>query len=90
VTADDQGSAAVEMAILAPALVALLLLVTLAGRVTTADNIVRRAAADGARAASLERTPAAARTAATDAVATDGTPAGSRTLSFAVKLPGAV
>lgn len=61
---DDQGSVAVETAIIAPALVALLLLVVFAGRVSQAEGDVRRAAAEGARAASLEQSPAAATEAA--------------------------
>jgi Flp pilus assembly pilin Flp len=64
---DERGAAAVELAVLAPALVVLLLLVVAGGRVTTTDAAVRRVAADAARAASLARTPEAARGAATAA-----------------------
>jgi Flp pilus assembly protein TadG len=64
---DERGSAAVELAVLAPALVVLMLLVVAGGRVTTTDATVRRLAADAARAASLTRSPDAARAAATDA-----------------------
>ncbi len=53
----DRGSVAVEMAVIAPALVALLLLVVLAGRVAQADGDVRRAASAAARAASLRQDP---------------------------------
>jgi Flp pilus assembly protein TadG len=60
----ETGSAAVELAVLAPILVALLLLVVLAGRISDADIAVRHAAADAARAASLARTPAGATQAA--------------------------
>jgi len=65
----ERGSVAVETAIIAPALVALLLLVVFAGRVSQAEAEVRRAASEGARAASLEYFEDAAQTAATDRVA---------------------
>ena len=54
---DQRGSVAVEMAVLAPALVVLLLLVVFAGRVAQADGDVRRAASAAARAASLRQDP---------------------------------
>lgn len=54
---DQRGSVAVEMAVLAPALVVLLLLVVFAGRVAQADGDVRRAASAAARAASLRQHP---------------------------------
>ena len=66
--ATESGSVAVETAVIAPALVALLLLVVLAGRVSQAEGEVRRAASEGARAASLEYFEDAAVTAATDRV----------------------
>lgn len=65
----ERGSVAVEAAIIAPALVALLLLVVFAGRVSQAAAEVRRAASEGARAASLEYFEDAAQTAAGDRVA---------------------
>lgn len=65
----EAGSVAVETAIVAPALVALLLLVVFAGRVSQAEAEVRRAASEGARAASLEYFEDAARSAAEDRVA---------------------
>lgn len=64
----EDGSVAVETAVIAPALVALLLLVVFAGRVSQAEAEVRRAASEGARAASLEYFPDAAESAATDTV----------------------
>lgn len=67
----ERGSAAVELAIIGPALVGLLLLVAVAGRITTADAVVRRAAADAARTGSLRATPSSAAAAATAAVATN-------------------
>lgn len=62
--AGEEGSVAVEVAVLAPALVALLLLVVFAGRVAQADGEVRRAASEAARAASLRQDPGAATEAA--------------------------
>ncbi len=67
--APEAGSVAVETAIIAPALVALLLLVVFAGRVSQAEAQVRRAASAGARSASLEYFEEAAASAATDRVA---------------------
>jgi Flp pilus assembly protein TadG len=60
----EVGSVALETAVIAPALVALLLLVVFAGRVSQAEAEVRRAASEGARAASLEYFPDAAESAA--------------------------
>ena len=69
-TADrERGSATLELAILAPALLLLLGLVVLAGRVQVAAGAVEHAAAVAARDASLARTPAAAQ--ATGTLATD-------------------
>ncbi len=65
---DDRGSVAVETAVVAPALVVLLLLVVFAGRVAQADGDVRRAASEGARAASLEQYPESAELAAAESV----------------------
>jgi Flp pilus assembly protein TadG len=58
----------VELALLAPALLALLALTVLAGRIVLAGGTVEQVAAAGARAASLARTPAAAVFAADRAV----------------------
>ncbi|MER0443267.1 TadE/TadG family type IV pilus assembly protein [Streptomyces sp. Edi4] len=57
---EDRGSYAVETAVLAPALIALLLLMIAFGRVTDADGAVDSAARAAARAASLERDAASA------------------------------
>jgi Flp pilus assembly protein TadG len=65
---DDRGLAAVEMAIVAPFLVAMLLLVVFVGRVSEADGNVRRAASEAARAASLRQDPADATEAALSTV----------------------
>jgi Flp pilus assembly protein TadG len=59
---DDWGSAAVEAAVVAPAFLALLLLVVFAGRVVNAGNEVESAAAAAARAASQMATPVGATT----------------------------
>jgi Flp pilus assembly protein TadG len=58
---DERGSAAVEIVLVAPLLVALLLFVAGLGRMATARGQVEGAAREAARAASLERSlPAAA------------------------------
>ena len=62
----DDGTLAVEAAIVAPVLLVLMLLVVYAGRAAAADADVRSAAARAARAASLTGDLAAAETAATD------------------------
>lgn len=64
----ERGSATVELALVAPALLALLALTVLAGRVVLAGGTVEQVAAAGARAASLARSPAEARAAAESAV----------------------
>jgi len=55
----DAGSAALELVVLTPALLALFLFVVAAGRITTASSQVEEAARDAARAASLQRSLAA-------------------------------
>jgi Flp pilus assembly protein TadG len=52
---DERGESAVQMAILTPALIALLLLVVFAGRIAVSRQAVQSAAADAARAASIAR-----------------------------------
>ncbi|MGW4784856.1 TadE family protein [Streptomyces sp. NPDC004230] len=64
----DHGSYALETAVLAPVLIAILLLMVAFGRITDADGAVDAAAHAAARAASLERDPTAAQEAAQDAV----------------------
>jgi Flp pilus assembly protein TadG len=68
VVRDDRGSVTLELAILTPALILVLGLVALAGRVEVAASAVEHAAAVGARAASLARTVEAAQRSATAAV----------------------
>ncbi|MGH3157491.1 MAG: TadE/TadG family type IV pilus assembly protein, partial [Streptosporangiaceae bacterium] len=71
-----RGNAALELVILAPALLALLCLVIAAGRTSVAEGSVAAAARDAARQASLARSPAvalwAARSGAAAALARDG------------------
>ena len=70
-TSSERGSSAIELAVIAPALVALMLLVVVASRVSDADAAVRDAASDAARAASLQRTAGSATVAATESVASN-------------------
>ncbi|MFE3150071.1 MULTISPECIES: TadE/TadG family type IV pilus assembly protein [unclassified Streptomyces] len=63
----DRGSYAVETAVLAPVMIALLLLMIAFGRVTDADGAVDSAARAAARAASLERDAGNAQAQAQDA-----------------------
>ena len=70
VPASEQGSFAIEAAILVPSILLFLLLVIAAGRIETAGGVVDAAARDGARSASLTRTAAAARHAARVTAAT--------------------
>ena len=60
----EGGSASLELAILAPVLLALLALVLMGGRFAMASNAITGVAGAAARDASLARTPAAARAAA--------------------------
>ncbi len=64
----EQGSASLELAILAPALLLLLSVVIMAGRVEAGGGAVEQAAASAARAASLARDADSARAAAGRAV----------------------
>lgn len=69
----DRGSMTLELVILSPALLVLLALTIVAGRIEIAAGAVEQASAAAARAASLARTPAAAdpaaRAAANDSLA---------------------
>lgn len=64
----ESGSVTLEVAVLAPGLILLIALVAFAGRMGLANSAVEQSAADGARAASLERGASAAREAAQEAV----------------------
>ncbi len=57
----EGGSAAAEITLVTPALFLLLLFAVLAGRVAQAENDVQGAAADAARAASIQRSASGAR-----------------------------
>lgn len=59
-TARDAGSASIELAILAPAVLAMFVAVLIGGRTNLARQSVEAAAFDAARTASLERTAGAA------------------------------
>ncbi|GII75497.1 hypothetical protein Sru01_04790 [Sphaerisporangium rufum] len=65
--APDRGSMAVETVMLAPVLLLFLTLLVGAGRIVEAQGEVNGAARDAARAASVQRTFAAAQAAARDA-----------------------
>jgi Flp pilus assembly protein TadG len=60
----DRGSAAVEAAVLAPAVLALIGVAIVGGRIQVSGAAIETAAHDAARAASISRTAAQARTAA--------------------------
>lgn len=72
----ERGTVAVEMAVIAPALLILMLLVVYAGKVSEADGNVERAAADAARAASLRQHPSDATDDAQSTAAADLASAG--------------
>jgi Flp pilus assembly protein TadG len=61
---DDGGSASLELVVLTPALVGLLGLLVLAGRLAVAGNTVEQAADEAARSASIARTVVGAHAAA--------------------------
>ena len=67
----EAGSATLELAVAAPAVLALVGLVVLAGRVETAHQVVNQAAEDAARAASIARSQASAAAEANTAAASD-------------------
>jgi Flp pilus assembly protein TadG len=65
----ERGSVALEMAIVAPAILAVVALMIFAGRYALATQTVNAAAASAARAASIERTAAAAKSSAASTAA---------------------
>ena len=67
---DERGSAAIETAVGVPAFVLLVGLIIFGGRTATAHQSVESAAADAARAASIERSSTSARAAAISAATT--------------------
>jgi Flp pilus assembly protein TadG len=62
--AGERGSMSLEMAIMAPAIVAIIVLTIFGGRYALATQTVNAAAASAARAASIERSSGAAKSAA--------------------------
>ena len=66
---EDRGGSAIEAAIVTPLLVAFVCMAIAAGRIVMSGSKIDAAAEDAARAASIERTYAAAKSAATDAAA---------------------
>jgi Flp pilus assembly protein TadG len=80
----DRGSVAVEVAVIAPALVMLMLLVVFAGHVAQADGEIRRAASEAARAASLRQHPDTAIADATSTAAANLADAGIACVSLTV------
>ena len=64
----EEGSATLEVAVLAPALLMLVGLVVVTGRLGAAAGVVEQAAASGAREASLSRSASSARSAAESSV----------------------
>jgi len=79
----DRGSATVELAIVAPVLIAFMLLVVYAGRVADADANVHRAASEAARAASLRQHPAEATEVARETAAANLHASGAPCISLA-------
>lgn len=74
----DRGSVTTEVVLVTPIAIVLLCLVAFVGRVTTATEQIQEAARDAARAATLERTPAAALAAAENIAVTSLTGGGVR------------
>ncbi|MBM6544565.1 pilus assembly protein [Janibacter sp. YIM B02568] len=68
---NDDGSATLELAILAPALLLALSVVIMGGRIMVASNAAESVGGSAARAASLARTPGEATIAAQRVAATD-------------------
>ena len=66
----DDGSASIELAIVAPAILTMLALAIIAGRANLAQQAIDSAAFDAARSASLARTEGAARSEALSAATT--------------------
>lgn len=67
---DERGSASIEAAIAVPAFALFVGLIIFGGRTATTHQSVETAAADAARAASIERTGTSGRAAAIDAATT--------------------
>lgn len=85
----DSGALSLELAILAPLLLAMFGLMTLAGRVYLAGSTVDHAARDAARAASLQNSPSAAQQAARQVADQSLTSQGIHCASTGVTVPTA-
>lgn len=85
----ERGSATLELAIITPALLLLLGLIVMAGRVDLAAGTVEHAAASSAREATLARDPASAIAAARNAAAADLTAQGITCASSSVDVDAA-
>lgn len=82
----DGGTASVELALMAPVLIALLLFVVALGRVAGVRSEVEEAARDAARAAVIARSPATATVAGRVAAAATLNDAGTECRSFSAEL----
>ncbi len=82
----EEGSVAVEVAVVAPAFVFLMLLVVFAGRVSEADTTIRRATSEAARAASLRQHPSDAAADAETVAVENLSAAGMRCVTLAVEV----
>jgi len=81
---NDRGSAAIEAAVLAPPLLALIALAIVGGRLQVAGGAIEAAAHDAARAASISRTAADAQTNAHNAASATLTQQGLHCASLTV------
>ncbi|GGJ60726.1 TadE family protein [Streptomyces brasiliensis] len=83
---EDEGSAAIEAAILLPALIMFLCMALAGGRIVTSGAKIDAAAEDAAREASIHRTAAAAQSAAQAAAAESLTDQGIHCASTSVSI----
>lgn len=86
---DDRGSAGLQLVILAPALLAFLVLLSAAGRLGLAGNAVEAAAASAAREASLGRTSAEAQASAEEMARISMAQAGLNCVTLSVSINAA-
>jgi Flp pilus assembly protein TadG len=82
----DRGSVTTEMVIMVPVAIALLCLVALVGRTTTARQVLDGAARDASRAASLQRDSTSAQQTALGSADTAISESGLRCVSVTVEL----
>lgn len=83
---DERGSSALEIVIIAPAFVAILVLLAAGGRLALAGNAVESAASAAAREASLSRDAVSAQTAAEAMARTSMTQSGVTCLTLTVTI----